>query len=74
MLEFQQEGVECFEVVGGRVRVQIEDGWEREAEEEVVGGAAGEVARREAGQAGEVGFGEEEGVEPVDAALVAGER
>jgi len=37
-----------------------------------VGCAAGLVAGRGGGQAREVGFGEEERVEPVDAALVAG--
>jgi hypothetical protein len=38
-----------------------------------VGCAAGLVARGRGGEAGEVGFGEEERVEPVDAAFVAGE-
>jgi hypothetical protein len=70
--EFEEEGVERFEVVGGRVGVEVEDRGEREAEEEVVCCAAGQVARREGGETREVGFGEEERVEPVDAALVAG--
>ena len=70
LLELYQQGVQGFEVVGGRTRVQVEDGGEREAEEEVVGCAAGLVARGEGGEACEVGFGEEERVEPVYAAFM----
>ena len=73
-LEFEEEGVEGAEVVERVGGVEVEDGGEREAEEEVVGCAARELARVEVGHFGEVGFGEEEGVEPVDAAFVTTDR
>jgi hypothetical protein len=69
--EFYEEGVEGAEVVWRRGGVEVEDGGEGEAQEEVVCGAAGEFVRGEVREAGEVGFGEEEGVEPVNAAFVA---
>jgi hypothetical protein len=56
LFEFHEEGIEGFEVVGGRVCVEVEDGGEGEAEEEVVGCAAGLVAGCEGGEAGEVGL------------------
>lgn len=71
LFELEQEGIEGLEVVGGRAGVEVEDGGEAEAKQEVVGCAAGLVADGEGGEAGEVGFGEEERVEPVDASFVA---
>lgn len=71
LLEFEEQGVQRFEVVGRRGGVEVEDGGQREAEQEVVGCAAGEVARREGREAREVGFGEEQRVEPVYAAFVS---
>ena len=71
LLKLDEQGIESLEVVGGRVCVEVEDGGEGEAEEEVVGCAAGLVARGEGGEAGEICFGEEERVEPVDSAFVA---
>jgi hypothetical protein len=56
LFEFYEECVEGFEVVGGRVGVEVEDRGEREAEEEVVRCTAGLVARGEGGEAHEVGF------------------
>jgi hypothetical protein len=53
--------------------VEVGDGGEGEAEEEVVGGLAGELAGVEGGHAVEVGAVEEVGVEPVDAAFMAAE-
>jgi hypothetical protein len=44
LFEFEEEGVEGFEVVGGRVGIEVEDGGKAEAEEEVVGRTAGLVA------------------------------
>ena len=44
LFEFDEQGVEGFKVVGGRVCVEVEDGGEREAEEQVVSCAAGLVA------------------------------
>jgi hypothetical protein len=70
LLEFQEEGVEGFEVVGRGIGIEVKDGGEREAEEEVVGRAASEVAWREGREACEIVFGEEKRVEPIDAALV----
>lgn len=70
LLKLNEQGIEGLEVVGGRVCVEVEDGGEGEAEEEVVGSAAGLVARGKGGEAGEVGFGEEERVEPVYSAFV----
>ena len=71
LFELCEERVEGFEKVGGRVCVEIDDGREGEAEEEVLCGTAGLVARGKGREAVEVGFGEEERVEPVDAAFVA---
>ena len=45
LLEFLQQGIQGAQVVGGGVRVEVENGGEAEAEEEVVGCAAGLVAR-----------------------------
>lgn len=47
LLELDKEGVEGFEVVGGRVGVEVEDSGERESEEEVICCAAGEVTGNE---------------------------
>jgi len=69
-VEFEEQGVQGAEVVERVRRVEVEDGGEGEAEEEVVGGPSRELSRVEVGQFAEVGFGEEEGVEPVDAAFV----
>ncbi len=71
-VEFDEEGVQGAEVVERVRRVEVEDGGQGEAQEEVVGRASGEFAGVEVGHFGEVGLGEEEGVEPVDAAFVAG--
>lgn len=71
LFELDEEGEEGFEVVGRIGGVEVEDGGEGEAEEEVVCCAAGEVAGREGGEAREVRTGEEERVEPVYAALVS---
>jgi hypothetical protein len=54
LLKLDEQGVEGFEVVRGRVCVEVEDGGEGEAEEEVVGCAAGLVAGGKGGEAGEV--------------------
>jgi hypothetical protein len=72
LLEFNEKSVERFEIVGGRGGIEIEDGGEREAEEEVVGCATGEVAGCERGKAGEIIFGKEECVEPVYSTFVTG--
>jgi hypothetical protein len=72
LFEFEEQRIEGAEVVGSRVGVEVENGGETEAEEEVVGCAAGLVAGRRRGEAREVGLGEEECVEPVDAAFVSG--
>jgi hypothetical protein len=69
--ELEQEGVERFEVVSGRVGMEVEDCGEGEAEEEVVCCAAVQVTRGKGGEAGEVVLGEEERVEPVYAALMS---
>lgn len=71
-LELEQQGVEGAQVVGGGVGVEVEDGGQAEAEQQVLCCAARLGAWGEGGQAREVGFGEEERVEPVDAAFVAG--
>lgn len=68
--EFKQEGVEGAEEVEGAGGVEVEDCGDGEAEEEVVCGSAGELARVEVGEASEVGFREVDGVEPVDSAFV----
>lgn len=68
--------IQCAEVVDS-VGVSVgslqwvEDSREGEAKNEVVLGAAGEFAGVEGGEGEEVGFGEGEGVEPVDGAFVA---
>ena len=71
LLELDEQCIEGFEVLGGGLGVEIEDGGEGEAEEEVVCCAAGEFGGLEVAELEEVGFGEEEGVEPVDAAFMA---
>jgi hypothetical protein len=71
LFKLEQERIEGSEVVAGRVRVEVEDGGETEAQEEIVGCAACLVAGCGGGEAREVGFGEEQCVEPVDAALVS---
>lgn len=70
-VELGEEGVEAAEELEGRGGVEVVDGGDGEAEEQVVGGLAGELAGVEAGHAGEVGLIEEVCVEPVDAAFVA---
>ena len=65
LFKLEQEGVESFEVVGRRIGVEVENGGEREAEEQVVCCAAGCVAWVEGGETCEVRFGKEERVEPV---------
>lgn len=70
-VEFGEEGVEAAEELGRGVGVEVDDGGERDAEEEVVCRAAAELAAVEVGHALEVGLVEEQRVEPVDAALVA---
>lgn len=70
LLKLEEKCVQGFEIVGGRVRIEVEYSGEREAEEEVVGGTAGEITRRKGRESGQILFGEEERVEPVDAPLV----
>jgi hypothetical protein len=82
--EFYEEGVErsekvvyCCGVGGGGccgtvVCVYVEDGRDREAEEEVVCRAAREFGGREVGKSGEVGSREVDRVEPIDTAFMAG--
>jgi hypothetical protein len=72
LLEFREQRVEGFKKIHGRVCVEVDDGREGETEEEVLCGTAGLVARGEGREAVKVIFGEEERVEPVDAAFVAG--
>jgi hypothetical protein len=53
------------------LRVEVEDGGEGVAEQEVVGGSSGEPVGSEVGEAGKICFGEMERVEPVNAAFVS---
>lgn len=69
-LEFNEEGVEGTKVVGGAVRIEVKDGWQREAEEQIVCRALGKVARREIWELVQVGLAEEERVEPVHSPVV----
>jgi hypothetical protein len=71
LFEFEKKGVERFEVIAGGIGIEVEDSGEAEAQEKVVCCAAGLSAGCGGGKAREVGFGEEERVEPVYAALVA---
>jgi hypothetical protein len=72
LLKFCEQCVEGFKKVHRGVCVEVDDGREGEAEEEVLCGTAGLVARGKGREAVKVVFGEEERVEPVDAAFVAG--
>jgi hypothetical protein len=72
LLKLKEEGVESAQVVGGRIGVQVENGRQTEAKEEVVCGAASLITGARRGEAREVRLGEEERVEPVDAAFVSG--
>ena len=72
LLEFEEQGVQGAQVVGGRVGVHVKNGRQTEAQEEVLGGAFRLGARGEGGQTGEVVLGEEQRVEPVYATFVAG--
>ena len=65
LFKFDEQGVECAEVVGGGVGVQVQDGGQAEAEEQVMCCSTRLVAWVEGRQASEVGFGEEECIEPV---------
>lgn len=73
-VEFGKEGVERAEEFEGCVGVQVDDGGQGEAQEEVVGCASGEAAGVEVGHSREGGLVEEKGVEPVYSALVAAEE
>lgn len=55
LFEFCEKREQGAEIVGGRGGIQVEDGRKGETEEEILCGAAGEVARGEGGEAGEVG-------------------
>jgi len=70
LFEFHKQGKQGSEVVGGVGGIEVEDGGEGEAQEEVVCCAAGKVAGCEGGKAREVWAGEEERIKPVDAAFV----
>ena len=70
LFELGEEGIEGFEVVCCRGRVEVEDCGEGEPEEEVVCCASGELVWLEVGEFEEVWFAEEECVEPVDSAVV----
>ena len=74
LFELSEEGVEGFEVVRCRGRVEVQDCGEGEAEEEVVCRAAGELGGLEVRKFEEVGFAEEERVEPVNTPFVAMEN
>ena len=72
LVELGEQGVQGAQVLGGRrVGAEVEHERQREAEEQVGVGAAGEARGGVAGEAEELGAGELEGVEPVHAALVA---
>ena len=58
LLELDEQCIEGFEVLGGGLGVEIEDGGEGEAEEEVVCCAAGEFGGLEVAELEEVGFGD----------------
>lgn len=70
-VEFGEKGVEAAEEFARCGGVEVVDGGDGEAEEEVVCGFAGEFARFKGGHAGEVGAFKEVCVEPVDAAFVS---
>lgn len=72
LLEFEKERIEGAQVVRRRVGVEVKNGGQTEAEEEIVCSAAGLVAGTRGGEAREIGLGEEERVEPVNAAFVSG--
>lgn len=65
--EKEVEGAEEFERGG---RVEVDDGWEGEAQEQVVCCASSQTACVEVGHAREVGLVEEKCIEPVYAAFV----
>jgi hypothetical protein len=56
LFKFEQERIEGSEILGGRIGVEVEDGGETEAKEEVVGCAAGLIAGCGGGQARQVGL------------------
>lgn len=69
-VEFGEEGIEAAEEFERSGRVQVVDGRDGEAEEEEVGGFAGEFTRIVGWHAGEVVFVEEIRVEPIDTTFV----
>lgn len=54
------------------MRIQVQDCWEGESEEEIICCAAGEFSRLEVGKFEEIRLREEEGIEPIHATFVAG--
>jgi hypothetical protein len=70
-VELGEQGIEAAQELERGGGVEVGNGREREAEEKMIGGLAGELARVEVGHAIEVGAVEEVCVEPVDAAFVS---
>ena len=71
VLEVGEQGIEGAKIVEWALSVQVEDGRQGEAQQEVVGCAAGEAAWVEVGKLSEVDLVEEERIEPVHPAFVA---
>lgn len=71
LFEFEKKGVERFQVVGRGGRIEVEDSGEAETQEEVMGCAACQFSGSKGGETSEIGFGEEECVEPIYATFVS---
>lgn len=69
-VELGEQGIQAAEKLERRRRVEVDNGREREAEEEIVGCFTTELADIEVGHAIKIGLVEVVGLEPEDAALV----